>query len=237
VSVPEFHVLPTRTAGAAENMAVDFLLLPRYPAPEAIRFRHYGWRRAAFTFGYSQKIAYVREQLPAGETVELCRRPTGGGVVDHRDDWTYALVTPRAHASYELRAIEAYRLVHTALAEALRAQGQPVELKPACDPCAEAGPTVCFARPEQYDVVRRDGGAKVAGAAMKRNKHGLLFQGSIARATVPGVDWARFAADFTRALGRALGAEPAETPWPEFQEEELAGLVEQYGASEWVEQR
>ena len=33
----EFHVLPTRTGGAAENMALDFLLLQRYPDPAALR--------------------------------------------------------------------------------------------------------------------------------------------------------------------------------------------------------
>ena len=71
------EILPTRTAGAAENMAVDFLLLQRYPRERAPRFRHYEWRAPAFTFGYSQKIAFVREQLPPGETFDLCRRPTG----------------------------------------------------------------------------------------------------------------------------------------------------------------
>ena len=29
---PSLHLLPDRTGGAAENMAVDFLLLQRYPA-------------------------------------------------------------------------------------------------------------------------------------------------------------------------------------------------------------
>jgi lipoate-protein ligase A len=45
-------------------MATDFLLLKRYPAAAHARFRHYGWHRPAFTFGYSQKIAWVRTQLP-----------------------------------------------------------------------------------------------------------------------------------------------------------------------------
>src|SRR3954470_10632579 len=118
----ELHVLPSRTGGAAENMAVDFLLLQRYPHATAPRFRHYGWRRPAFTFGYAQKIAFVRERLPAGGVFDLCRRPTGGGIVDHRDDWTYALVIPRGHALEELRASESYRAVHEALAASLRDQ-------------------------------------------------------------------------------------------------------------------
>src|SRR5690606_2012830 len=120
VTPPPLEILPSRTAGAAENMAIDFLLLQRHPRPTAPRFRHYGWRSPAFTFGYGQKIAFVREQLPPGEVFDLCRRPTGGGVVDHRDDWTYALVLPRGHPLEELRATSSYRAVHEALAGALR---------------------------------------------------------------------------------------------------------------------
>eukprot|EP01031_Cornospumella_fuschlensis_P044051 gene44051-53854_t len=65
-------------------MATDFLLLQRYPRATP-RFRHYGWRGPAFTFGYSQKIAFVRESLASAAVeppFELCRRATGGGVVD-----------------------------------------------------------------------------------------------------------------------------------------------------------
>src|SRR5690606_39065461 len=102
-------VLPERHDSAAGNMAADFLLLQRYPAETHARFRSYGWHRPAFTFGYSQKIAWVREQVAPFAPVELCRRPTGGGLVDHRQDWTYALVIPRGHALYDARAVESYR--------------------------------------------------------------------------------------------------------------------------------
>ena len=122
------EILPERTGSAAENMAIDFLLLQRYPHAGAPRFRHYEWRRPAFTFGYSQKIAFVRGQLPPDTHFDLCRRPTGGGLVDHRDDWTYALVIPRGHPLEELRASQSYRAVHEALAETLRTQGVPTEL-------------------------------------------------------------------------------------------------------------
>jgi hypothetical protein len=73
----ELHLLPIRSGGAAENMASDFLLLQRYPEAAQVRFRHYGWHRPAFTFGYGQKIDWVRQQLPADDPYELCRRPTG----------------------------------------------------------------------------------------------------------------------------------------------------------------
>lgn len=244
----QLDLLPQRTAGAAENMAADFLLLQRYPQPGAARFRHYDWRGPAWTFGYSQKIAFVRGQLPADTPGELCRRATGGGVVDHREDWTYALVIPRGHALEELRATQSYRVVHECLAAALRAQGVPAEAKASCEPppegAAACGPAgVCFQRAELYDVVQTESGAKIAGAAQKRNKHGLLFQGSIWRPAARGganhapVDWEIFGGVFTAELARALGAEAVATPWPEFNEDEMGALVEQYASSEWTEFR
>ncbi len=230
-------LLPTRNGGATENMAVDFLLLQRYPREGAARFRHYGWHRPAFTFGYAQKFSFVRTQWPADGHVDVCRRPTGGGVVDHRDDWTYALVIPRGHRLEELRATQSYREIHEALATALRAQGVAVVTKQAAEPVAElAG--VCFHRAEIYDVVHEGTGEKVAGAAQKRNKHGLLFQGSIWRPACGAViNWEKFGTDFAARIAAALGGDPAATPWPEFAEDELAALVEHYSSPEWNEFR
>jgi len=230
------HTLPVRTAGAAENMALDFLLLQRYPAPAAARFRHYEWRTVAFTFGLSQTMDYVRANIPAGETFDLCRRPTGGGVVDHRNDWTYSLVIPRAHTLFDAPATQAYREVHACLAAAMRALGEPVALQDKRHP-TEEGPTICFDRPELYDVLNTATGAKIAGAAMKRNKHGLLLQGSIEKSRVGAVDWENFQDRFTAEIARALGAEPVPTPWPELNEDEVSGLVEQYSSVEWMENR
>lgn len=257
----QLDLLPHRTAGAAENMAADFLLLQRYPEPAHARFRHYDWRAPAFTFGFSQKIAYVREQFAAlapGEHLDLTRRATGGGIVDHRDDWTFALVIPRGHPLYDARATESYRQVHADLAAALRDQQQPVVLKERCDSAcdlagsdsdlsaldsqlpasAPKGPSVCFVRAELYDVLHADTSAKIAGAAQKRTKHGLLFQGSIAKtALAPTVDWDVFEGAFTARLAATLGAELTPTPWPEFAEGEHDGLTEHYASSEWIEHR
>lgn len=230
------HVLPSRAAGAAENMATDFLLLQRYPAAALPRFRHYEWHAPAFTFGYAQKIEWVRTQLPPGETFDLCRRPTGGGIVDHRSDWTYALVIPRGHPLEEVRATNSYREIHEALAAALRDEGVPAATKTAVPESDPIG--VCFQRAEIYDVVHERTGAKIAGAAQKRNKRGLLFQGSIWRPAVESpVDWERFQETFVHRLAAALGGTAEPTPWPEFNEDELAGLTEQYAAPEWLDLR
>ena len=233
----EFHVLPSRTGGAAENMALDFLLLQRYPPAEAVRFRHYEWRGPAFTFGFGQKIAWVRGQLPPEMSLDLCRRPTGGGIVDHREDWTYALVIPRGHALWEARATQSYRLVHEGLAQALRELGQPAVVKTQVEPAESAGPGVCFQRAELYDVIHEGTGDKIAGAAQKRNKHGLLFQGSIWKPAVQPLDWDVFGGRFIAALAQAVGIPATPTPWPALNEDEVSGLIEQYAAPEWLEYR
>lgn len=236
------EILPVRTAGAAENMAIDFLLLQRYPRATAPRFRNYGWRGPAFTFGYSQKISFVRAALPPGEHFDICRRATGGGIVDHRDDWTYALVIPRGHPLEDVRATQSYREVHECLAAALQRQGVPAAAKKICEPAADGaacGPSgVCFQRAELYDVAHTGSGKKIAGAAQKRNKHGLLFQGSLWRPAVGApLDWERFHDDFATLLGAMLGGEAGPTPWPEISDDEISGLTEQYTAPEWNEAR
>jgi lipoyl(octanoyl) transferase len=235
----QLHVLPSRTGGAAENMAIDFLLLQRYPEATVPRFRHYGWRANAFTFGYAQKIAFVREQLPAGERIDLCRRPTGGGVVDHRADWTYTLVIPRGHPLEELRATHSYRAVHEALAGALRAQRIPAVTQEALEDAEAPAEGVCFERVELFDVVNEGTGIKIAGAAQKRNKHGLLFQGSVSRNAIgsAALEWDQFEAQFVGQLAATLAVAAALTPWPDFHEEELSGLTEQYSSVEWNERR
>ncbi len=234
--------LPVRRGGAAENMALDFLLLQRYPRPAAPRFRHYGWHGPAFTFGYAQKIALVRGLLAPGTQPDLCRRPTGGGLVDHRDDWTYALVIPRGHPLEDLRATQSYREVHECLAAALRLQEVPAVIKPSCEPPAEGDTCgasgVCFQRAELYDVVHGRSGEKIAGGAQKRNKHGLLFQGSLWRPAVgAAIDWEKLQDDFVAQLAGALQVTAEATPWPEFNEGEVSGLTEQYSSPEWIESR
>jgi lipoate-protein ligase A len=237
-SVPAFHVLPTRTGGAAENMALDFLLLQRYPQTEAVRFRHYEWRKPAFTFGFGQKVAWVRAQLPTGEQMDLCRRPTGGGIVDHRHDWTYALVIPRSHGWWEARAAVSYRAVHESLVQALRELGQPAGLKTgnaSGSPPPATG--ICFQQAELFDVIHERSREKIAGAAQKRNKHGLLLQGSIWKPAVAALDWDALGGHFIAALAQATDAALTPAPWPDLNEDEVSGLMEQYASPEWLDYR
>lgn len=229
------HLLPDRTGGAAENMAIDFLLLQRYPQPDAARFRHYDWRAPAVTFGYSQKWDFVLSHSDPNR--DFCRRPTGGGIVDHVADWTYCLVIPRSHNLYREPAPLVYYLVHQALCDALTAQDQDVILQTGELPPPEKGAGLCFVQAEPQDVVHRETGAKVAGAALKRNKNGILLQGSITRAAMTQFDWDRFEADFPMNIAGCLSIETEQCSWPELNPEEEAHLIDQFSTQEWNQRR
>lgn len=231
--------LPARSDSAAANMAADFLLLQHYPDPLHARWRHYNWHRSAITFGYGQKIADVRAQL--GEEVsllDLCRRPTGGGIVDHRDDWTYALVIPAKHDLGAARAAESYTAVHQALADTLNAQACPAMLQPpeSVKPAGK-GTAVCFTHAEPADVIHATTRAKIAGAAQKRSKRGLLFQGSIARSAVGEIDWDQFEDDFDAALATLLQESALSASWPETWDETVDALADDYRTEAWIERR
>jgi|YelNatPaOPRAMG01_1025707.scaffolds.fasta_scaffold02600_10 lipoate-protein ligase A len=155
----------------AWNMALDEALLESAAQRTEPVLRFYSWTTPAATFGYFQPY----EQVARWTSVRpLVRRPTGGGLVLHIADWTYSLVFPRAHPWYALRAMESYRQLHHWLQTAFLELGIRSDL--ASEPRKEH-PGQCFAGPERFDLVWA--GRKMAGAAQRRTRHGLLIQGSV----------------------------------------------------------
>jgi lipoate-protein ligase A len=239
-----FAVLPFSIDEAAGNMAQDRSLLDWLGSggqelPAAV-LRHYSWTGPAWTFGYSQRWDEACASLPAnvGET-RLVRRPTGGGVVDHRVDWTYALAVAQGHPLWRARAQESYRAVHSVLAAALTLSGRKAEVAP-CEPDKRgAAPALtCFERPEIYDVVEPESGRKLAGAAQKRNRQGLLMQGSIDKKTAgAGVDWERFGAAFAEGLSELVGLQLVPVAAPPDWEERVTPWRERFASPEWNRRR
>jgi len=152
-------------------MAWDEALLEAVAVIGRPVLRFYGWTEPAATFGYFQKHHEI-ERLT--KLRPLVRRPTGGGLVPHEADWTYSLTFPPGADWYELKAIESYRRVHEWIQVAFKAINLPTDLA-AC--CRREAPGQCFIGAEQFDVLWQD--QKIAGAAQRRTRHGLLIQGSI----------------------------------------------------------
>jgi lipoyl(octanoyl) transferase len=188
---------------AAFNMALDEALLEAMPRLGKPVLRFYGWTQPAATFGYFQKFAEVER---ATLLRPLVRRPTGGGIVPHDADWTYSLAFPRNHEWYSLRAVESYRCVHEWIQAAFARLNVPIELA-SC--CKKSMPGQCFVGHEKSDLLWQ--GEKIAGAAQRRNKCGLLIQGSVQPQLLK-----QSRADWEQAMCEAASAD-GDADWQEFQ--------------------
>ncbi len=206
---PEPHSAPL-------NMAIDEALLHQAEQPT---LRIYRWLEPAVSFGYFGPVAEA-ERVAAGRVV--VRRWTGGGIVEHGEDATYTLIVPRAHDFFQHGAPESYRLIHEAIGGVLTREGVPAEVVPVVD---SRGGGECFASPVQYDLVA--GGRKIAGAAQRRTRWGLLHQGSI-RANAPLVG-------FAGKLGAALGARLSRGAVPDGVKSIAQALAAaKYGTEDWL---
>ena len=160
--------LRSPSAGAAFNMALDETLLRSAGKRGRPLVRVYSWEKPAITFGYFQKFP---ANLADGH--EVVRRPTGGGVVYHLKDTTYTVIVPPVHAFSIMATMDAYWLLHRAVAASFEARPD-LHVAEVHSP---QGQYECFQKPVHGDVVTD--GRKLAGGAQRRTKSGMLHQGSI----------------------------------------------------------
>jgi lipoyl(octanoyl) transferase len=166
-----FFLLHSGSNNSARNMAVDEALLEAMPRFGMPVLRFYSWTEPAASFGYFQKYADVERMTSLRP---LVRRPTAGGLVPHDADWTYSLVFPTIHEWYSLTAIQSYERVHRWIQSAFANLSIATEL---ASERHQAGAGQCFAGHEKFDLLWR--GQKIAGAAQRRTRVGLLIQGSV----------------------------------------------------------
>jgi lipoate-protein ligase A len=175
--------LQSTADSAAFNMALDEALLHSATDRERPLLRVYSWDKPSVSFGYFQKFpAHLADKY------QIVRRPTGGGLVYHGNgvDTTYTVVAPPDHRLCTMSTTNAYYAIHKAVAVALELVGGVTSrgVALASDaPAGVSGPTrtrsyECFRKPVAGDVVTD--GRKLAGGAQRRNKRGILHQGSIA---------------------------------------------------------
>jgi len=202
-----------------EAMAVDQWLLETRDLPI---MRVYSWKGKWGSLGYFGSLDDAKASFA---DVQWVRRWTGGGIVDHRGDWTYSLMIPRKFEVARMRGGQSYRAIHEILVSVLKDEGGSAP-QLASDSRGVGG--VCFENPVEFDVVGGLG-EKLAGAAQRRCSLGLLHQGSVA------------AADSSR-LRAELFAERLAESWFESafspDQERVDRLVEtRYGAPGWLHRR
>lgn len=159
------QIVDSNRHSAAMNMAIDEVLLRS--AVEEPMLRIYHWERPAVSFGY---FGSWQDTITLWPQRDVVRRWTGGGVVLHGEDLTYTLVVPRAHRFFREPPLASYEAVHATIAALLE------NASLASDAVSRIS-SACFENAVRYDVVL--GGKKVAGAAQRRTRSGLLHQGSI----------------------------------------------------------
>jgi lipoate-protein ligase A len=139
--------------------------------------------------------------------------------VEHGNDFTYSVILP-GHNLFT--NVELYRFIHSALADLLRECGHPVEISRFPDALQS---NACFEKAVEFDLKVRD--EKIAGAAIRRGRQGVLLQGSIQRLNLPDY----FTAMFANALCQQIEKFTLSRPIMEI----TARVVkEKYGAAEWT---
>lgn len=210
----EWFLIQSGLGDAAWNMALDEALLEAMPRLGKPVLRFYGWTERAASFGYFQKFSEIERTTLLRP---LVRRPTGGGLVPHDADWTYSLAFPTGHEWYATNAVESYRRVHAWIQAAFAQMKISTELAPCC---RKSAPGQCFVGYEKFDVLWQ--GRKIAGAAQRRNKLGLLIQGSV---QPPPLSLQR--GDWEAAM-RAAGAKMFHAEWAEWKPDDaLAARAEE----------
>jgi len=216
-SLHVYHDIASRSA--AMNMAIDEALLEQATSP-SIRFYH--WDHPALSFGYFGKFADVANYSTERD---LVRRWTGGGIVFHGDDLTYSIVVPATSEFFSTSPRSIYAAIHSALCDALKASGTAAALAPNNSSKVS---DACFANPVLADVMVN--GCKIAGAAQRRSRAGLLQQGSIRDVDLGN----SLANQFATELSEVRNQRSLDTVLIERAHE----IAEQkYGAPSWLQRR
>lgn len=201
------------------SMAVDEALLETAVCP-VLRF--YCWRGPALSFGYFGSYAEVADQR---DHREIVRRWTGGGVVPHGDDLTYSVIIPASHPFFTRSSLAIYSDLHEAIRRALKEIGLEATLAGSAAPKISEN---CFANAVRADVMVA--GRKIAGAAHRRSRAGVLHQGSIQEGGLPH----RFRHDLARILCDSF---EDRTLSKELIDRATAIAQEKYGTTEWLMRR
>lgn len=158
------------------NMAIDELLIEESDLLGVPILRFYSWNSKCMSIGYIQKYSSTFR-----EGYSLVRRPTGGGTVYHDIDMTYTISLPSCHIMNSLSREESYSAIHNVIVKALETIGLASKLFDRTPNHKNRFSMQCFSAPVKFDIASIQGNSikKIAGAAQRRTRRGILHQGSI----------------------------------------------------------
>lgn len=160
-----------------ENMERDEKFLEELHPDDSPILHFYDFEKPSATFGVFMKPEIF---LKEDHSLDLAKRPTGGGMLFHLWDMTFSVLIPKNHFGYSDDVMKNYKFINELVLKALSpfVNSHFVDLLfEESEPRDEACKHFCFAKPTKYDVMIN--GKKVAGSAQRRKKNGFLHQGSI----------------------------------------------------------
>ncbi len=176
----KWRILTNGKLSPAENMAIDdavFQLIQQGKSLPLIRF--YDWEPASLSLGYNQCAKKeVDFDVLNEKGYGFVRRPTGGRLVLHKDEITYAVIAPTSD-KLSGNVLQSYGKISTALAEGLKKMGLNVEFeqKTLTSFSQREAVNPCFNSSSKYELAVE--GKKIVGSAQARANDVLLQHGSI----------------------------------------------------------
>ncbi len=221
------------------NMAVDEYLFRDLRESPRTTLRFYQWLRPTASLGANQKAERV---VDAGfcrrSGIDIVRRPTGGKVVLHHNEITYAVVSNDV-SSFGPTLGSSYRRISEALVAGLARMGLKAALAGPAPADYARGAMPCFSHPARDEI--EIGGRKIVGSAQKRVGSRFLQHGSIplrhdeellrAATAYSGGSGIRMTS-LSAELGRAIGVAEAAGPLAEGFAEAFGVVFDPSGLSE-----
>lgn len=176
----KFILLDTGSNHALWNMQYDRNLLKTGKNPV---LHVYLWAEPALTYGYflDLKKHLVLEKLEK-QGVHPAKRPTGGGIVFHEYDYAFSLFFPKGSLWYDLSLSTLYQEVNLLVSRGLERIGVRAALFDRSD-AKDSNRFFCMAKPVSGDLMLE--GKKILGAAVRKTREGILYQGMISLKKLP----------------------------------------------------
>lgn len=169
---PLIRLLPFATADGPANMAADeTLLLSAADGVASLRF--YTWTAATVSLGYFQPASVRREAHLAD--LPWVRRLTGGAMLVHHHELTYALALPVGPPWHGDRHwMQRMHDIIEATLEQLGASARPSAAPPSGPETAQG---LCFLQHGESDLIAA--GQKIVGSAQRKQRQAFLQHGSL----------------------------------------------------------
>lgn len=178
----DWNIIDTGLDSPEAIMKKDQLLLEKIGSQKSPILHFYEWNTPSITYGYFLKPEefFSFEGLKK-EGISIARRPTGGGIIVHLWDFAFSALIPSSHPSFSQNTLDNYAYINSSVlstAQEFLSQAMGFELTPEDGALLSSGcEYFCMAKPTKYDVMLN--GKKIAGAAQRKTRDGLLHQGSI----------------------------------------------------------